>query len=326
METEPILPYYHHFDPLNSFSGHFSSNHNQTDAEMEVEEMQLETVREPSSHVFPNVPNNGSFTTNVNQHSFSTQISTLQQQPQTVSTSSSLPNVQMTFSNSTLHCQNNLQSIQPSQQMDTVNRSKGIPLTHSNLSSQTVSQKIPVNENEEIEEEFYEEDCEEEDEDDDFDDLDDVDEQMVQQMLLSATPENQQAIRLLLSGYSACASETIRYLVEEEQMSPNSPMLLALVQHLKMQETLLIISCLRTQHMLAQQQQANALLTSQPNLHSTATVASTNSNNSKKDASKTNVTSSNHSLNDTTTVSGFNLINRPQFQNTDFNDSGFEEQ
>lgn len=106
-------------------------------------------------------------------------------------------------------------------------------------------------------------DDDDEDDDDDDDDAydddeddDELDAQLVEQMLEQTSAENRQAIRLLLSGFSACASETVRYLIEEERMAPDSPVLLGLVQHLKMQQTMLIVSCLRTQEMFAQQQQA----------------------------------------------------------------------
>lgn len=99
------------------------------------------------------------------------------------------------------------------------------------------------------EDESYDEDDEDYDEEDD---LDDYDEHLVQEMMLSAAPEVQNIIKLIISGFSACATETLRYLVEEENLGVNSPIMVGLIDHLKTQETMLIVNCLRTQQYQAQ--------------------------------------------------------------------------
>jgi hypothetical protein len=129
--------------------------------------------------------------------------------------------------------------------------------------------KSAVDEQEEADESEYDEDEEEEDEDD----FDELDEQMMRQMMMNASPDSQNVIKLIISGYSACASETLRYLIEEENLPANSPTLIGLIKHLKMQETMLIMNCLRTQHLqqqlIAQQQQ---LLQQQAQQQSSATT------------------------------------------------------
>lgn len=212
---------------------------------------------------------------------------------------------------------------------------------HSNL-SQSAKQTIKEHENSfRNNDEDGDDAYDEEDDEDDLDDLDELDEQIVQQMLLNTTPENQQAIRLLLSGFSACASETVRYLIEEERMPTNSPVLLALVQHLKMQETMLIVSCLRTQHLFAQQQQQQQSQMSQlsatsmssnnkshtPSMQPTQLqpLTSTPVNSLNAGATKTLEDNRNSSSTDANTFD-FTAINRQLFSNNTFNDSGFSEQ
>ena len=115
--------------------------------------------------------------------------------------------------------------------------------------------QLPTEEDDDPDDSEYDED----DEDDDEDDLDELDEQMMHQMIVNASPDSQNVIKLIISGYNACASETLRYLIEEENLPAHSPTMIGLIQHLKMQETMLIMSCLRTQQfqqqLIAQQQQ-----------------------------------------------------------------------
>lgn len=350
-----------HFNPFESnacFATNNALSHanqatgGQMDAEMEVEEMQPDTrestyTNHPTAHVFLNSstvqnsvhPIQANFMCQSNSNA-----QLLQQQPQHL-------NAQ--------HSQMMLSSQQSEFKVKAKHSGTMLQNTQHAFHSHSLAAKLPANGSEEDDDDAYEEDEEDDeaddddDDDDDYDDLDDLDEQMVQQMLLSASAENQQAIRLLLSGYSACASETIRYLIEEERMSPNSPVLMALVQHLKMQETLLIVSCLRTQHMLAQQQAATGLTEQPPPFNSLSPSTST-SNASTTTPSQTSAGLAATTLLTSTPVNAFNVApnnvkkgmpiapanssisshtfefqatNRQLFaSNNPFNDSGFVEQ
>jgi len=82
-------------------------------------------------------------------------------------------------------------------------------------------------------------------------------------MMLSAAPEVQNIIKLIVSGFSACATETLRFLVEEENLPVNSPVMVGLIDHLKTQETMLIVNCLRTQQYQQQLIKQQQLLATQ---------------------------------------------------------------
>lgn len=316
------------------------SNHTPMDAEMEVED----DIQDMRTH--SNQENNFNFA--------NTQLPNHTQQPFTMAPSA-LP---VTHHHHNHHSQQpqHVQHHQPhrsnSLQSHPLDVSSKRPHQTSHFSS-SVKPVCPQNGDDDDQDDAYEED-----DDDDEDDLDDLDEQIVHQMLINTTPDNQQAIRLLLSGFSACASETIRYLIEEERMPANSPVLLALVQHLKMQETLLIVSCLRTQHLLAQQQQPHQMpqalkptdlsgpndakkpcpLTPPvqptqfppPPLQQTSSqpLTSTPVNSSNASTAKPFEKMDNRNSCSTGANSSFSFpaINRQLFSNNAFNDSGFAEQ
>lgn len=54
----------------------------------------------------------------------------------------------------------------------------------------------------------------------------------------------EEAMQYFCSGFSTCAKEAIRYLVEEEGLSRNDPFVAGLNQHLVLQETFYLLQCL----------------------------------------------------------------------------------
>lgn len=56
----------------------------------------------------------------------------------------------------------------------------------------------------------------------------------------------QEAMQMFCSGFNACSQEAVRYLIEEEGLSPTDPFVVALHQHLLLQETYYLLQCIAT--------------------------------------------------------------------------------